>query len=91
VAFFGEYNSFVKVLAVSKNYFENFLYVLYTVFLLINAPGRLFFDHFLKKLFNKNAINSHYSFFSPYKGLRGAFIRRNTMYELFIDYFRLSL
>jgi hypothetical protein len=45
-------------------------------------PGAFIFRSlFLKKLFNKNAINSHFSFFSPYKGLRGAFIRRNTVLE----------
>jgi hypothetical protein len=45
-------------------------------------PGRLFFEHFfLKKLFNKNAIKSNFSFFWPYKGLRGAFIREGRLLE----------
>jgi hypothetical protein len=56
----------------------------YTVFVLINARGVYFSTYF----FEKNCltkmllvINSHFSFFSPYKGLRGASIRKGRLLE----------
>jgi hypothetical protein len=47
----------------------------YTVNPEIQPPGALFFNLlFWKKLFNKNAINSHFSFFWPYKSSEGGSI-----------------
>jgi hypothetical protein len=61
----------------------------YTVFLLINAPGRLFFDHFFwKNCLTKMSLTPIFHFFLPYKGLRGAFIRRNTRCYFTIYHFQ---
>jgi hypothetical protein len=47
----------------------------YTVNPEIETPGLLFFNLlFWKKLLNKNAINSHFSFFWPYKASEGVSI-----------------